>query len=163
MKSDVKELLVVLAFAVGFDASAGTPVYHRAEFSDLSQSTCPTGSPGLAPDGAAWGISLAGLQGWTVNLCPLTNGANFTGAGSVRVCTYSATPWGPGSWSLAPRFTWTMTAGDATTVQNPCLKLEDVPVYVDLSDRVFIYPSTDFGVSSGGVVVHLYGSKRPPQ
>jgi hypothetical protein len=144
-------------------ARAGSPVYHRHDFSNLADSACPTGAPGNAPDGYPWGISLSGLQGWTANICPLTEGAYLTGAGSIHVCTYSATPWGPGSWALAPRFTWTMGASDATTADNPCFKLEDVPVYVDLSDRVFVYPSTDFGVSSGGVSVYLYGSKRPPQ
>lgn len=149
----------MLALTCGI-ANAGTPVYHRHDFSNLATSACPTGAPGNAPDGYPWGISLAGLQGWTAQICPLTEGATLTGDGAVYVCTYSATPWGVGEWSLAPRFTWTMTADDATTTDNPCMKLEDVPVYVDLSDRVFVYPSTDFGVSSGGVSVYLYGAKR---
>lgn len=157
-------VLLALMISTGpLEVRAGTPVYHRHDFTDLSEAACPTGSPGLAPDGAAWGISLAGLQGWTVEIRPLSEGATLTGAGSIKVCTYSATPWGPGKWSLAPRFVWTMAESDATTTDNPGIKLEDIPVYVDLSDRVFVYPSTDFGVSSGGVSVYLYGSKRPPQ
>jgi hypothetical protein len=140
-------------------AHAGSPVYHRHDFANLGDSACPSGAPGNAPDGYPWGISLAGVKGWTVTVKPMTEGATLTGEGSLYVCVYSATPWGPGEWVLSPRFTWTMTSDDATTADHPALRLEDVPVYVGHSDRLYVYPSTDFGVSSGGVSVYLEGEK----
>jgi hypothetical protein len=147
-------------FLLACSAHAGTDVYHSHTFSSLGDSACPTGSPGNAPDGGKWGISLAGLRGWTVVICPVTDGAYFTGSGTLNVCTFSAEPWGPGQWALSPRFAWTMTSDDVSTEENPCLSFEHTETHVDLSDRVFVYPSGDFGISSGGMVVKLYGAKR---
>jgi hypothetical protein len=76
------------------------------------------------------------------------------------VCTYSNTPWGPGEWALSPEMTWDMT--DVTsTADNPCIEFSQLQPVVALSDRVFVYPSTDFGVSGGATVtVYLTGETR---
>lgn len=135
------------------------PVYHQHTLT-ISTAACPTGNPGTAPDGVTWGISLAGVKAWSVTVCA-EDGETISGTGSLKVCTYSAEPWGPGEWVLSPRFTWIMTADDSTTAEDKrCIEMETTTVGVDLSDRVFVYPSTDFGVSAGTTLeVHLKGAQ----
>lgn len=141
----------------GLTAHAGAPRYHTHTIT-VSTSACPTGSPGLASDGVAWGISLSNLRGFKATVCP-ASGQTITGVGSVKVCTYSATPWGPGSWALS-ELEWDFT-GITSTVSNPCRELTQLLPVVALSDRVFVYPSTDFGISGGTTVtIYLVGEER---
>lgn len=140
-------------------ALAGAPRYHPHTFT-VSTAACPTGTPGLDTDGIAYGISLAGVRAWTVEVCPVTAGAYFTGAGLLKTCTYSQTEWGSGGWALGPE----LDAGvDAltTTADNPCRRWWDIEVGVGLSDRLFVYPSTDLGLSAGTQVrVRVIGELR---
>lgn len=149
--------LLVLLFA--FPVLAGAPRYHAHTFT-VSTAACPTGAPGLDTDGVAYGISLSGVRAWTVEVCPVTAGAYFTGAGLLKTCTYSQTEWGSASWALGPE----LDAGvDAltTTADNPCRRFWDVEVGVGLSDRVYVYPSTDWGLSAGTQVrVRVIGELR---
>lgn len=137
----------------------GAPRYHPHTFT-VSTAACPTGSPGTDIDGVQYGISLAGLRAWTVEVCPVTAGAYFTGAGVLHACVYSQTEWGSGSWALAFDLdpgadTW------STTADNPCRRWPDVEVGVGLADRVFVFPSTDFGLNSGTQVrVRFIGESR---
>lgn len=148
-------LLVLLASSA---AHAGAPRPNRYSVS-IATAACPTGTPGVGADGDAYGISLSGLRGWKAAVCP-EEGETLTGAGSLKVCTYSQELWGMGAWALSPEFSWNMT-GRASTADHPCIQLMDVPVYIGLSDRVYVYPSTDFGISGGTTVtVYLVGEER---
>jgi hypothetical protein len=148
---------ILLVLLTSSTALAGAPRYHEHTFT-ISTAACPTGEPGQAPDGVDWGISLSGLRGFKATVCPAAGHA-LTGAGSIKVCTYSARPWGPGSWALS-ELAWDFT-GLTSTVDNPCRELTHLMPVVALSDRVFLYPSTDFGVSGGTTLtVHLVGELR---
>lgn len=158
----VPPLLLLLAALPGH---AGSPRYHPSTIT-VSTAACPTGTPGNDADGVAYGISLSGLRAWTVEVCPVTAGAYFTGAGLLKTCTYSQTEWGSGSWALGPTLDIgpdgdPTTADVTTTAANPCRRYWDVEVGIGLSDRVYIYPSTDFGLSAGTQVrVRLFGETR---
>jgi hypothetical protein len=133
------------------------PRYHTNTFT-ISTAACPTGTPGLAPDGIAWGISLSEVRGFKATVCP-ASGQTITGVGSLKICTYSATPWGPGSWALSD-LAWDFT-DRTSTADNPCREVSQLLTVVALSDRVFVYPSTDFGVSGGTTLtVYLVGETR---
>lgn len=155
-------LLLLLA---ALPAHAGAPRYHTHTFT-VSTAACPTGAPGLDTDGTAYGISLAAVRAWTVEICPVTAGAYFTGAGLLKTCTYSQTEWGSGSWALGPTLDIgpdgdPTTTDVTTTADNPCRRYWDVEVGVGLSDRVYVYPSTDLGLSAGTQVrVRLFGETR---
>lgn len=155
-------LLVLLA---ALPSQAGAPRYHGHTFT-VSTAACPTGAPGNDTDGVPYGISLSGVRAWTVEVCPVTAGAYFTGAGLLKTCTYSQTEWGSGSWALGPDLDIgpdgdRTTADVTTTADNPCRRFWDVEVGVGLSDRVYVYPSTDFGLSAGTQVrVRVFGELR---
>ncbi len=149
--------LLVALFA--FSAHAGGPRYHGHTFT-VSTAACPTGSPGNDTDGQLYGISLSGVRAWTVEICPITAGAYFTGAGLLHTCTYSNTEWGSGSWALGPDID-PGTTDLTTTADNPCRRFWDVEVGVGMSDRVFVYPSADLGLSAGTQVrVRVFGELR---
>lgn len=151
-------LLALMIVSGPLEVRAGSPVYAAPYTFTIASAACPTGtSPG---PGNGWGISLAGLRGFKATLCP-ADGQTITGlAGAIKVCVYSAAPWGPGKWALS-ELKWTMTTADATTTDNPCRELYQLQTVVGLSDRVFVYPSTDFGVSGGSTLtVYLVGETR---
>lgn len=154
----MRHVLLLALTCWSLSAFAGTPRYHPHTLAPAT-AACPTGSPGLAPDGIEWGISLSGLRGFKVTVCPATVGQTLTGAGSLLFCVFSTAPWGPGQWALSPEFTKSFS-GKTSTVANPCVELGNVETVVGLSDRVFAYPSSDFGVSSGNVTVYLVGEAR---
>lgn len=150
-------LLLCLLPAVA--ALAGAPRYHPHTFT-VSTAACPIGAPGLDMDGVAYGISLSGVRAWTVEVCPVTAGAYFTGAGLLKTCTYSQTEWGSGQWALGPDLEPGVDSL-VTTADNPCRRFWDIEVGVGLSDRVYVYPSTDWGLSAGTQVrVRLFGELR---
>lgn len=155
-------LLVLLA---AFPSQAGAPRYHAHTFT-VSTADCPTGSPGNDTDGVPYGISLSGVRAWTVEICPVTEGAYFNGPGLLKTCTYSQTEWGSGTWALGPDLDIgpdndRTTADVTTTAANPCRRYWDVEVGVGLSDRLYVYPSTNFGLSAGTQVrVRLFGEAR---
>lgn len=139
----------------------GAPRYHPHTFT-VGTAACPTGTPGTDTDGAESGISLSGLRAWTVEVCPVTAGAYFTGAGLLHTCTFSRTEWGSGSWALGPDLDPGTSDGTlTTTADNPCRRFWDVEVGVGLSDRVYVYPSTNLGLSAGTQVrVRVFGELR---
>ena len=151
--------LLLLLLAVPAMAHAGVPRYNP-ETITIASAACPTGTPGTDADGVLWGISLYELRGFKVRVCP-EEGETITGAGSLKVCTYSPSPYGDGSWALSPELTWIMT-GKTSTADNPCLEFSHLQTVVSLSgERVFVYPSTDFGVSGGTTLrVYLSGETR---
>lgn len=135
----------------------GSPRYH-AHTVAVSGAVCPTGTPGLAPDGVEWGISLSGVQGWKATICP-ESGQTFTGYGEVRVCTYAAPPWGPAKWALSSHVVFGLL-GKTSTVDNPCLELPQMDATVALSDRIYLLPVA-VGVSGGTTMtVYLTGETR---
>lgn len=150
--------VLFLLLLLPMSALAGAPRYHTHTLT-IASAGCPTGTPGLAPDGVEWGISLSGLHGFKITVCPAA-GQTITGAGSLKMCTYSPAPWGPGQWALSVDFTISMS-GKTSTLANPCIEFAQLQPVVALSDRVFVYPSTDFGVSGGGpLTVYLTGELR---
>lgn len=151
-------LLLALLF-VPLAAQAGSPRYHSHTFT-VSTAACPTGTPGTDTDGQPYGISLSGVRAWTVEICPVTTGAYFTGAGLLKTCTFSQTEWGSGGWALGPDLD-SGTEDLTSTADNPCRRFWDVEVGVGLSDRVYVYPSTDLGLSAGTQVrVRVFGETR---
>src|SRR5690349_9120888 len=135
---------------------AGMPRYHAHTIA-VASGTCPVGTPGLAPDGVEWGISLSGLRAWKATICP-ESGRTFTGSGAVRACVYSALPWGPGQWAPSS-ITFDLT-GRSSTLAHPCLEMVHLEVGVALSDRVFLLPES-VGVSGGTTLtVYLAGELR---
>jgi hypothetical protein len=162
----IMALLTALTLLWTGVAEAGAPRYRQnaagAPVPDtftIASAACPTGSPGVSADGLTPGISLSGLRGFKVTVCPAA-GQTITGVGLLKVCTYAAEPWGPGEWALSPEMTWDMT--DVTsTADNPCIEFSQLQPVVALSDWVFVYPSTDFGVSGGTTLtVYLTGETR---
>lgn len=118
----------------------------------ISTAACPTGTPGSS------GFALSGVRAWNVTVCP-TLGQTITGAGLLRACVFRASP-GPIKWALSPRFFWDMSDDGSgnpitSTLANPCVTFEDVQVGVNDGDLLYIYPSTDFGVS-GGTAISVY-------
>jgi hypothetical protein len=156
-------LLVALLCAP--TADAGSPRYHPSTIT-VSTAACPTGTPGTDSDGVEYGISLSGVRAWTVEICPVTADAYFTGAGLLRTCVFSRTDWGSGSWALGPELDigpdGDPTTDDlTTTAANPCRRYWDVEVGVALSDRLYVIPSTTLGLSAGTQVrVRLFGETR---
>lgn len=157
-------IAVGLVFAAGF-ALAGSPRYHPHTFT-VSTAACPTGTPGTDTDGAEYGISLSGVRAWTVEICPITASAYFTGAGLLHTCVFSRTEWGSGSWALGPDIDIgpdgdPSTDDLTTTADNPCRRSWDIEVGVGLSDRLYVIPSTDFGLSAGTQVrMRVFGETR---
>jgi hypothetical protein len=150
-------LALALMVAAGpLEVRAGAPVYHTHTFA-IGSAECPSGAPGLAPDGFPWGISLAGLRGWKLVVCPAA-GETLAGTGSITLCAYSAMPWGPALWTFAPEFTVSMTgkAGDAA---DRCVTaISDTTVIVGLADRILAIPSDDFGGTTA--TFYLIGEGR---
>jgi hypothetical protein len=151
--------LLLILLILPWAAQAGEARYHPTPtVFTIATAECPTGSPGLAPDGIAWGISLSELRGFKATICPEV-GQTITGVGSMKICTYSATPWGPGAWALS-ELEWDMTDVTSTSTHR-CRELSQLMPVVSLSDRVFVYPSQDFGVSGGTTLtVYLVGERR---
>jgi len=148
-----------LAALLALNAHAGAPRYHLHTFT-VSTAACPTGTPGTDMDGQPYGISLSGVRAWTIEICPVTAGAYFTGPGLLHTCAYSQTEWGSGSWALGPDLD-PGTDDLTSTADNPCRRFWDIEVGVGLSDRVFVYPSTDMGLSAGTQVrIRLFGETR---
>lgn len=149
-------ILWLLACGAG-PAEAGTPRYHPHTFT-ISSASCPTGTPGYDTDGAEYGISLSNLRAATVVLCA-ASGQTITGAGTLHACVWVPPPWGPGLWVSAPEFDVDMTGKSSGTAR--CLELADIEVGVGLADRLFFYPSSDFGVSGGTTLAtYPYGETR---
>jgi hypothetical protein len=152
----------VLLFLVALPAIAatGSARYNR-ETITIASAACPTGAPGLDSDGDPWGISLYDLRGFKVRVCP-ASGETITGAGTLKVCTYSPSPYGDGTWALSPELSWDMTGKSSIGSSNPCLEFTHLQTVVSLpGERVFVYPSTDFGVSGGTTVrIYLSGESR---
>lgn len=155
LRGPTKVLLLCVVLAA---ASAQAADRDRQYNVTISTAACPTGTPGQLYDLKTPGIALAGVRAWSVTICP-TSGQTFTGVGLLRACVFRATP-GPNKWALSPRFYWDM-ADDGTgspitsSSSNPCVTFEDVQVGVNAGDLVYVYPSTDFGVS-GGTAISVY-------
>lgn len=147
---------LVLLLVLATPTLAGAPRYH-AHTLLATGGSCPVGAPGVAPDGAAWGISLSGLAAWKATVCPEA-GQTLSGTGTLAICTYSAAPWGPGAWALSALEI--DMGGKASTLTHPCIELPQYLVGVALSDRIFLLPD-NVGVSGGlTVTVYLTGESR---
>lgn len=155
----------VVLLAVGAAGGAEAADAQRQYNVTIASSACPTGTPGLLSDGKEPGLSLDSLRAYNVTVCP-ANGQTFTGVGGWKACVFRRTP-GPNKWALAHQFFLDMEDdGRGNTVtsteDNPCVTFWDVEVGVWDADLVYVYPTTDLGVSGGTAVsVYLEGSRRP--
>lgn len=159
-------LLATLFYA--WPAEAGAPRYRTDNDSDpapytvtISTAAPPTGTPGTAPDGLPWGISLSGLRGWTATVCA-ESGQTITGAGYLYIAVWKPQPWGPGEWVVS-ELKWAMAGKTSQTKR--CIELGQLEPVIALSERVYVYPSTDFGVSNlanpaAAITVYLLGETK---
>lgn len=140
-------------------ALAGVVRYNTETYT-LASAACPTGSPGTDTDGDLPGISLDNLRGFKVRVCP-ESGQTITGAGTLKTCVYSPSPYGNNTWALSPELTWDMT-GKTSTSNNRCLEFSHLQTIIALpGERVVVYPSTTFGVSGGTTVtIRIVGESR---
>lgn len=115
--------------------------------------TPPTTAPVTGTAGA--GLSLAGLYGARVSLCPAA-GQTLTGAGSLR-----AYLWHPyaSTWMRSPDLD--LSVGSATTSANPCRVWPDWLTGVRQNGAV-LYATDGVGVSGGTTVtVRIDGQVSP--
>lgn len=152
-------LLLTLVLVLPALAVAGVVRYNTETYT-IASAACPTGAPGTDSDGDPPGIPLEQLRGFKVRVCP-ESGQTITGAGSLKTCVYSPSPFGNAAWALNPELTWDMT-GKTSTSNNRCLEFSHLQTIIALpGERVVVYPSTDFGVSGGTTVtIRMVGESR---
>lgn len=139
---------------------AGTPSWNTYPVTVATADCPPTpvlGSPGTNPlDGETYGISLSNLQSWSATICAPA-GQTIDAISSIKVCLYSAQPWGPGLWMESTEL---LVTPDVPEPAPRCITLADREVKLGLSNRVYLAP---IGVIlSGGtqVTVYHYGEGR---